>query len=239
MESSEKADLACKTTKAPGGAFVVYKSVELSALRLQSAMICYSSMITKMKTTTVDPQSFEIPISTQIVLTLRATEFHWHFSQGFKALSQELYIPGVLSLLTGIEGSLRFTLYQLKSNLYPFEDDLGSVLSNSLLRQAKEAGIPISFLALPGEANFIRDLERNTPAVRIVEARNSLAHGNIQSFINRTLSDELAFFTPECLRPFAEELSDLSMGWINALTAFRIERGLTLPSRELPPKTSA
>lgn len=178
----------------------------------------------------VAPQSFEIPISTQIALSLKATEFHWHFSQGLKALSQELYIPSVLSLLTGIEGSLRFTLYQLKSHLYPFEGDLGSVLSNSLLRQAKEAGIPISVLAFPGEANFIRNLERNTPVVRIVEARNSLAHGNIQSFINRDLGDGLAFFTPECLRPFAEDLSHLSIEWVSALAAFRVERGLAPPS---------
>lgn len=192
-----------------------------------------------MNTTSNDFRLFEAPISTQVVLTLKTTEFHWHFSQGFKALADELYIPGVLSLLTGIEASLRFTLYQLNSNAYPYEDDLGSVLSNSLLRQAKEAGIPVSFLALPDEVNFMRDLEGRKPEVRIVKVRNSLAHGNIQSFINRELGDDLAFFTPECLRPFAKELSDLSIGWISALAAFRIERGLTSTAKALPPKMSA
>lgn len=196
-------------------------------------------IITEMNTAPIDPSLFEIPVSTQVVLALRTTEFHWHFSQGFKALADELYIPGVLSLLTGIEASLRFTLYQLNSNTYPFEGDLGSVLSNSLLRQAKDAGIPVSFLALPDEVNFMRDLEGKKPEVGIVKVRNSLAHGNIQSFINRELGDDLAFFTPECLRPIVKDLSNLSIGWVSALAAFRIERGLTSTPKALPPKTTA
>lgn len=192
-------------------------------------------IITEMNTAPTDPSLFEIPVSTQVVHALRTAEFHWHFSQGFKALADELYIPGVLSLLTGIEASLRFTLYQLNSNTYPFEGDLGSVLSNSLLRQARDAGIPVSFLALPDEVNFMSNLERKKPEVGIVKVRNSLAHGNIQSFINRELGDDLAFFTPECLRSIAKDLSNLSIRWVSALAAFRIERGLT---KALPPKTS-
>ncbi|MHC3434185.1 hypothetical protein [Delftia lacustris] len=174
-----------------------------------------------MKTDTLDPAFFKPPESTEIVYILKAAEFHWHFSQGLQAIDKNLYVPGVLSLLAGIEASLRFTLYQLNSTEFPFEDDLGAVLSNSLLRQAKEAGLPVSTLAFPREDDFIANLAARKPEVRIVKIRNDLAHGNIQSFVNRELGDELAFFTPECLRPLAHELKELSLCWAKDLAAFR------------------
>lgn len=187
-----------------------------------------------MHTSTGDTSLFEVPESTQIVYTLRAAEFHWHFSQGLKALDDELYVPGVLSLLAGIEASLRFTLYQLNSNAFPFNDDPGAVLSNSLLRQAKEAGLPVSSLALPGEVDFMANLAGRKPEVRIVRARNDLAHGNIQSFVNRDFGDEQVFFTPECLRPLAKELREVSLRWAKDLAAFRAARKAS-HSSEPPP----
>ena len=182
-----------------------------------------------MSTSAIDPSFFEVPESTQIVYTLGAAEFHWHFSQGLRALDSELYVPGVLSLLAGIEASLRFTLYQLNSDAFPFTDDLGTVLSNSLLRQANESGLPVATLAFPGEADFLANLASRRPEVRIVSARNDLAHGNVQSFVNRELGDDQAFFTPECLRPLAKELREISIQWAKDLAAYRAARKASVP----------
>jgi hypothetical protein len=164
---------------------------------------------------------FDMPESMRIVRELRAAEFHWHFSQGFEALSRELYVPGVLSLITGIEGSIRFTLYQRNSNIFPFSEELGAVLSNSLLRVGNEAGLPVATLAFSGEVDFISSLASKRPEVRIVKIRNDLAHGNIQSFVNRDLGDDQAFFTPECLRPLAEDLIQVSRRWMVGLANYR------------------
>ena len=39
-------------------------------------------------------------------------EIHWFFIQGHRALEYELYIPGVLSLIAGIEATMRTALYR-------------------------------------------------------------------------------------------------------------------------------
>ena len=169
----------------------------------------------------LDPGFFQVPTHIQVVGTLGAAEFHWHFSQGIRALEENLYIPGVLSLLTGIEASLRLTLYRANSDKFPFEGDLGPVLSNSLLRQAREQGLPVDLLAFADEPDFAAMLNARKPEVRIVQVRNDLAHGNIQKYVNRDLGDEVAFFTPECLRPIAHELQALALRWAEGLARSR------------------
>lgn len=157
----------------------------------------------------------------RIVNLLGAAEFHWHFAQGLKSLDSEHYIPGVLSLLAGIEASIRFTLYKLNAEAFPFEGDLGPVLSNPLLRKAGDAGLPVRLLAFPDEPDFLKELGANKPGVRLVRVRNDLAHGNIQSYINRELGDDNAFFTPECLRPLAHDLQVVAVRWAEGLAKFR------------------
>ena len=179
-----------------------------------------------MVTSEVDQGSFEVPESTRVAHELRAPEFHWHFSQGLRAVDAELYVPGVLCLLAGIEASIRFTLRRLESRAFPFNADLGTVLSNALLREADKAGIPIQSLAFAGETDFASNLLQRQPEVRIVKVRNDLAHGNVQAFVNRDLGDDLAFFTPECLRPLAVELRAMSLRWAKELALFRSESGL-------------
>ena len=152
-----------------------------------------------------------------------AAEYFWHFIQGLQALESELYIPGVLSLIAGIETSIRHTLHRIKHDHFPFEDDLGSTLSNGLLRQARDAGIPVQLLAFPDEPNFSSDLDTKTP-VRLVMMRNKLAHGNVQSFIIRELGDDCALFTPECLREIAAVLEKISYTWMEGLDSYRKSR---------------
>jgi hypothetical protein len=177
-----------------------------------------------MEAVDIDPEFFEVQPWVRIPDTLNAAEFHWHFVQGIKAIEAEFYIPGVLSLLAGIEASIRFSLYQLKSAEFPFEYDLGTVLSNSLLRQGFQAGLPVHLLAFPEESQFLVTLESKKPEVQVVAVRNDLAHGNIQAFVNRDLGDENVFFTPECLRPLAHQLQQISFDWAKGLAHYRAAR---------------
>lgn len=171
-----------------------------------------------------NPALFEAPPWVRIASLMRAAEFHWHFVEGVKALHSGYYIPSVLSLLAGVEASIRFTLYRLKAKAFPFEEDLGSVLSNSLLRQARDAGMPVHLLAATGENKFIDMLASRKPEVWLVRVRNDLAHGNVQAFVNRELGDEDAFFTPECLREMARELERISFEWAEGLSAFHAKQ---------------
>jgi hypothetical protein len=181
----------------------------------------YSVVRPHMESSELDPAPLQTPLWIQVVGTLRAAEYHWHFSQGIRALESDLYIPGVLSLLTGIEASLRFTLYRKDSEKYPFEGDLGPVLSNGLLRAAREQGLPVELLAFADDTDFLALLRHRKPEVKIVQIRNDLAHGNIQRYINRELGDKNAFFTPECLREVAHELQAIALRWSNGLAGAR------------------
>ena len=168
----------------------------------------------------LDPKVCKAPKWNQVVQTLRAAEFHWHFAQGLRALESGLYLPGVLALVTGVEASIRFTLYKLKSSKFPFEGDLGPVLSNSLLRHARDQGLPVDLLAFAEDVNFLAALNTKKPEVRIVRVRNDLAHGNVQTFINQEFGDTDAFFTPECLRLLSNELEAVVLHWIEGLAVF-------------------
>lgn len=167
------------------------------------------------------PIGIEPPAHIWVAHRLKAAAFHWHFSQGISAIESELYIPGCLSLLAGIEASIRFTLYQIDNKAFPFEEDLGAVLSNALLRQAAAKGLPVAVLAFPEERTFMEQIQTNRPGVRIVQIRNDLAHGNIQDFVNRELGDDYAFFTPECLRDLASDLQRTCLVWVDQLAIYR------------------
>jgi hypothetical protein len=157
----------------------------------------------------------------QLVGLLSASEFHWHFYQGVEALNAKLYIPGCISLLAGIEASIRCTLFHLESPGSHYDGNLGEVLSNRLLRKAKNNGLPVELLAFPDEVSFLQKLQSKTPLARIVEIRHNLAHGNIAEYINKELALGQHFFTPECLRKDAHLLRHISVRWCRKLSAFR------------------
>jgi hypothetical protein len=190
----------------------------------QSPNIFQTNVRPFMESHDIDPAFFEVSPSVRMAGIIKAAEFHWHFVQGIKAIEAELYIPGALSLLAGIEASIRFSLYQLKAEKFPFEEDLGAVLSNSLLRQALLAGLPVQLLAFPEESQFLEAIKSRKPEVQIVVVRNDLAHGNVQAFVNRDLGDQNAFFTPECLRALAHQLQKISFSWAEGLAQYRVAR---------------
>lgn len=146
---------------------------------------------------------------------LRAAELHWFFIQAEEALEHGLYLPGTIGLINGIEASIRFTLHKLESKA--LDDDLGPTLSNSLIRRARDAGLPVHALAFPGESDFDVKLAHREPYVEIVRIRHNLAHGNITEYINR----EKGVFTPVCLRDTSSQLVTVSRNWAGQLGDFR------------------
>jgi len=156
---------------------------------------------------------------------LRGSEMHWFFVQGAEALRKELYIPGVLSLINGIEATLRITIHQLAGK--SFNEDMSDYkwLSNNLINQGGDKGMPILALAFPGESDFIANLATTKPNrvdVKIVALRNDLCHGNVTPFLNRELGEDLIFFTPECLRETSQILLSVSKQWVEELSRFRL-----------------
>lgn len=164
--------------------------------------------------------------------TLCAAEFHWFFVQGLDAIKNEYYVPGVSSLLNGIEASLRVTIAQVSGELAEKPlDELSPyrVLSNNLILNAQELGMPVVALAFPGETDFLvklRTAKPNRLDVDVVRQRNNICHGDIFDFINRDLGAENTFFTPECLRPLALTLVEVSHVWARELVRFRRSKGL-------------
>ncbi len=163
---------------------------------------------------------------------LCAAEFHWFFVQGLDAIRNEYYIPGVSSLLNGIEATLRVTIAQVSAasgvksieELSPYR-----VLSNNLILNAKDIGMPVQALAFPSEADFMAKLNTvkpNVVYVEVVRHRNNTCHGDIFEFINRDLGPENSFFTPESIRPLAFILIDVCRNWAEELGKFRRSKGL-------------
>lgn len=161
---------------------------------------------------------------------LCAAEFHWFFVQGVDALLNGLYVPAVSSLLNGIEASLRVTLDQINNpnnevkNLSPY-----TVLSNTLIINAKDKGMPTDFLSFPGEIDFNQKLNSRKPNridVEIVRQRNNICHGNILEFVNRDLGIENSFFTPVSLRKLSFDLLDVSGIWAEKLGEYRKGKNL-------------
>ena len=162
--------------------------------------------------------------------SLCAAEFHWFFVQGLDAISNGFFVPGVSSLLNGVEASLRVTIAQVSSGEKSVEDiSPYKVLSNNLIKNAADLGMPIDALAFPGENDFRVRLSSQKPNkidVEIVRQRNNICHGNIFEFINRELGPENSFFTPESLKPLAYTLLEVSHGWAEDLGKFRQSKGL-------------
>lgn len=166
----------------------------------------------------------------RFVDALSGAEMHWFFIQGLKAIRLNLHIPAASSLLNGIEASIRITYAQLSTSkelpdgLSPFQ-----CLSNKLIKQANEIGMPVELLSFPEEDNFFEKLQTKKPnlkSVEIVRQRNNICHGNILEFAKNDLGDDNVFLTPECLREFNSDLLEISFKWADGLGQFREENGL-------------
>jgi hypothetical protein len=159
-------------------------------------------------------------------LDLRAPEIHWFFVEATKAARAELWLAAAVMLVTGIENSIRVTLRQLEAGPLTSHTELGSTLSNALLRKAHDAGMHVACLAFAGEEEFAKKIQQREPLVELVMVRHDLCHGNILGFVDRRLGPGLAFFTPECLSPLVEALLPLAREWCRELVSFRKSRGL-------------
>lgn len=151
-------------------------------------------------------------------------EVHWFFTQAVHALKSELYLPACTSFLNGIEASVRVTMFQVENPIRVEELDPVKTLSNRLLKDARDAGLPVEALAFPKESNFLERLKSKKPYqvnVEIVRIRHHLCHGNILEYINTDLGVENAFFTPECCRELAHLLHKVSKEWAKQLGIFR------------------
>ncbi len=158
-------------------------------------------------------------------IALMNPAFHWFFTQGQQALEAELYIPGVSSILNGVEASLRVTMAQISPE-YDGELSLSPyhVLSNTMLSKAHIAGLPVELLALPGESDFLTQIETKD-SVAIVQLRHDVCHGNILNFIKKMEFEQIEILTPECLRPTAALLLGVAYKWAIGLANFRTNNG--------------
>lgn len=148
--------------------------------------------------------------------------FHWHFQQASDALESDLYLPGLSGLLNGIEASLRTLCSRVIER--PLDGDLGRVMSNPLLKEAKEIGLKIEKLAFPREENFLEKVNRRKDPVQLVALRNDICHGNFNAY-NRNLPGIGELFTPECLGPVAAELLDVSYNWALEVSGYMEKQG--------------
>ncbi|WP_372993628.1 hypothetical protein [Sulfitobacter sp.] len=156
--------------------------------------------------------------------------FHWHFQQASDALQDDLFLPGLSGLLNGIEASLRTICCHVRGR--PLSGDLGRVMSNSLLNEAKEIGLKVESLAFSDEDGFLEKIGRPKEPVRLVTLRNDICHGNFQAF-SPNLPGIGEFFTPECLGPISAQLLDVSYRWALEVSKFMDEQGWRTAERGL------
>lgn len=153
-------------------------------------------------------------------------DIHWFFSQALEALKSGLYLPACTSFIIGIEASLRVTLAQIDKPARVKELDPVKLLSNRLLLNAQQKGLPVQLLSFPNENDFIEKLNSNKPNlknVELVRVRHNLCHGNILEYVNTELGEDNAFFTPECCRELATTLHEISKAWAEGLGNTRSE----------------
>lgn len=156
------------------------------------------------------------------IRTLHNAQVHWHFEEAQQALQHSLYIPAITAYLAGIENSIRISINHLHPERDFLSEDLGTVLSNSLLREAAELGLPIETLAFPNE-NILQVITSRNPPSKLVSIRNDLNHGNINKFLFGYIENDeetTLFFTPECLREPAEIIERIAKNWAAELAAF-------------------
>jgi len=152
------------------------------------------------------------------------SEVHWFFIQGLSAHKSGLFLPACSSFIIGIEASLRITQAQIEAPAIINELDPRKTLSNRLLKDAKNNGLPVNLLAFPEENDFdvkLQSSRSNQINVEIVRVRHNLCHGNILEHRNSEVGEDDMFFTPECVRTLSTNLYDISKRWAKGLGEFR------------------
>ena len=159
---------------------------------------------------------------------LQASKFQWFFVEGLIALEEELHLPGLLSLINGIEASLRWTHKQIiRDENQGYEPEKRSLLNNRLLRDCHDLGMPVERLSFNGEVDFLDKIKSNDRPAEIVRTRNNICHGNVFEYIREIDGD--AFFVPGNLTPVSEQVLWISFHWVEGLGEYRRMRGLPPP----------
>lgn len=144
-------------------------------------------------------------------------EFHWHFEQGLNAYLNELYLPALLSLICGIEASLRSTLHLISNSV---EDRLyiPENMNKQMIINAQQKGLPISALAFRNEDDFHEKLNNNLK-LNLLKLRNDLMHGNIGEF-TESVNEDRIFYPIHLLGPLIEVIL-MSKRWLKDLNEFK------------------
>ncbi|EXS35238.1 hypothetical protein [Acinetobacter sp. 826659] len=144
-------------------------------------------------------------------------EFHWYFLEGLNAFFNEHYLPALLSLICGIEASLRSTLHLISNSevdrLYIPEN-----MNKQMIITAKQKGLPISALAFRDEYDFHEKLSNNDK-LNLLKLRNDLMHGNISEF-TKSVNDERIFYPIHLLNSLIEIIL-ISKKWLKDLNEFK------------------
>ena len=140
------------------------------------------------------------------------SEIHSLFTEAVRSTNRGLYLGASLCYVAGIEASIRGALARV--NGLSFDDDYGTTLSNSLLKEANKCGLPVEALSMNTDENFKEAIMKKKPYVKIVKIRNILAHGNLTSFVER----DLKYFTVGSLTGLNSELEYVSKRWILRLS---------------------
>lgn len=167
--------------------------------------------------------------------SLQAAEFQWFFVEGLIALEEELHLPGLLSLINGIEASIRWTHRQItRQEAEEPEPEKRSILSNHLLRKCHAQGMPVIALAFEGEVDFVKKISDNKINAKIVHTRHNVCHGNIYEYV-QTVGGE-PIFVPGNLTALSEEVLWVSFKWAHALGEYRRSIGMQhyVPTPDIP-----
>lgn len=167
------------------------------------------------------PEQFRsFAIKNNFIGPIQGAEIHWYFIEGAEAFHQGLYLASLLSLVNGIESSLR-ALLMYNSTGMDQDDLLGKILSNGLILDAKLAGMNVEILALSSEKNFPEKLRNKKTPVEIVRLRNNLCHGNVFEFFKSPQDVPYKTFTPESIKPLSEEVLKISASWAKEVGRFK------------------
>lgn len=167
------------------------------------------------------PEQFRsFAIKHNFISSIQGAEIHWYFIEGAEAFHQGLYLASLLSLVNGIESSLR-ALLMYKSDGVEQDDLIGKNLCNGLIRDAQQAGMKVEILALSTETHFSEKLKNRKTPVEIVRLRNNLCHGNVFEFFQSPPDAPYKVFTPESVKPLAEEILKVSENWAGEIGRFK------------------
>ncbi|MDC5215405.1 hypothetical protein OHW69_12125 [Acinetobacter baumannii] len=164
-----------------------------------------------------DFQSLKFRYEKEFIQENSGAEFHWYFIQGIEAYINGHYLPALLSLICGIEASLRSTLHLISDSpedrLYVAEN-----MNKQMIIKAKQKGLPISVLAFSDEHDFHEKIT-NDEKINLIKLRNDLMHGNIREF-TEYFEDQRIFYPEHLLDPLVEIIL-ISKKWIKELSEFR------------------